>query len=426
MVENEREFDLIIFGASAFTGKYTVEYIAKNNDELKLKWAVAGRSRSKLLAVLEEVSSLTGKDVKSIPVIIADVDDPKSLTEMCQKAKLILNIVGPYRLYGEPVVKACIENKTHHLDLSGEPIFLEGMQLKYDQEAKKAGVYIIGATGFDSIPCESGIQLLREKFEGDLNSVEAFVEFVVGSSGTKVNSGTWKSAVFGFPKANDLKPIRQEILNHPNPVPKSAHRLKPRFPLFYNNELKKWCLTFPITDKSVVNRTNHFNYNFRQIRPVQMYTYMVLPTLLLLIPMLFMAAAFSLFSLCKFGRQLLAKYPSIFTFGMFSNDGPSRKQVEETSFKMHLFGKGYASKITDPNAQHNDPPVKRQILTVEGPEPGYVSTPICMVSCAVTLLNEMDKLPNKGGVITPGTAFKDTKLIANLEKAGMKYTFWDK
>lgn len=422
---NEREFDVIVFGASAFTGKYTVEYIAKNNEEFNLKWAIAGRSRPKLLAVLQEISSVTGKDLKNIPIIIADVDDPKSLAEMCQKAKLILNIVGPYRFYGEPVVKACIENKTHHLDLSGEPIFLESMQMKYDEEAKKAGVYILGATGFDSIPCESGIQVLREKFDGDLNSVEEIVQFVVGSAGSKINSGTWKSAVFGLPKANELKPIRQQIFNHPNPVPKYEHRLKPRFPVWYSNDLKKWCMTFPITDKSVVNRTNHYNYNYRQMRPVQMYSYMALPTLLLLIPMFFIAVIFGVLSQFKFGRNLLAKYPSIFSFGLFSNDGPSRQQVAEASFKMHLLGEGYEKKIEDPNIQHQEAPKKRKILTVEGPEPGYVTTPICMVNAAITVLQELDKLPNNGGVLTPGAALKDTTLISRLEKAGMKYKLWE-
>ncbi|GAB6031554.1 hypothetical protein CHUAL_009319 [Chamberlinius hualienensis] len=425
-ITNEREFDLIVFGASAFTGKYTVEYMANNNDELKLKWAIAGRNHTKLLQVLEEVSSITGKDVKSIPIIIADVSDPRSLTEMCRKTKLILNIAGPYLRNGEPVVEACIDNKTHHLDLSGEPIYLEGMQLKYDEEAKKSGVYIMGATGFDSVPCETGIQRLREKFDGDLNSVESFVEFVTGSSGMKMNSGTWKSFIFGLRSEKKVKPIRRQIFSRPYPVPDPLHRLKSRFPLSYNSKLKKWCVTFPITDQSVVYRTNHFNYNYHQMRPVQMFTYMVLPTLLLLIPFFFLAIYFGIFSLFGCGRRFMAKHPSCFSFGVFSNNGPSRKQVEETSFKMHLFGEGYESRITDPKMPHQDPPKKRLILTVEGPETAYAATPICMVSCAVTLLEEIDKLPNNGGVLTCGAAFKDTTLINRLEKAGIKYTFWDK
>ncbi|CAH0723483.1 unnamed protein product, partial [Brenthis ino] len=141
--------DLVIFGATGFTGKYAVEEmcsISKNYPEIT--WAIAGRNQSKLKDVLNKISKKNDKDLSSVKIIIADVQDEKSLQEMCSQAKVLVNCCGPYRHYGEPVVKAAIDSKTHYVDVSAEPEFIEMMQLKYDEAARDAGVYIIRACGF--------------------------------------------------------------------------------------------------------------------------------------------------------------------------------------------------------------------------------------------------------------------------------------
>ena len=113
---------LVIFGATGFTGKRAVEETIKIFKEKGgFTWGVAGRSKKKLEKVLEEIGKKHDVDLKNIPVIIADIKDQDSLNEMCKQAKVIVNTCGPYRFYGEPVVKACVENKTHHVDVSGEP-----------------------------------------------------------------------------------------------------------------------------------------------------------------------------------------------------------------------------------------------------------------------------------------------------------------
>lgn len=110
--------DVIIFGASGFTGKYTV-YQSVNI--LKgLKWGVAGRSKEKLEDVLKEMGNKAETDLSKIPIILADLKDEQSLKKMTEKAKVIVNCCGPYMLFGEPVIKACIATSTHHLDVSGE------------------------------------------------------------------------------------------------------------------------------------------------------------------------------------------------------------------------------------------------------------------------------------------------------------------
>lgn len=156
--------DVIIFGASGYTGKYTVYEGVKL---LKgLKWGIAGRNREKLEEVLATMGKKAREDLSKIPIIIADVGDQDSLLQMAKQAKVIVNCTGPYVQFGEPVVKACIEAATHHVDVSGEPLFIESMQLRYDAEAREKGVYIVSACGFDSIPAELGLQFLQDNFGG--------------------------------------------------------------------------------------------------------------------------------------------------------------------------------------------------------------------------------------------------------------------
>ena len=142
------------------------------------------------------ISVFVGKVTEFVGIIQADVGDPKSLAEMAQSAQVILNCVGPYRFYGEALVKACVENGSHHVDISGEPQvtkhrfscqrynvtsllliqFLERMQLDFNSAAKEGNVYVVGACGFDSIPADMGTVFLETEFQGQVNTVETYLE----------------------------------------------------------------------------------------------------------------------------------------------------------------------------------------------------------------------------------------------------------
>lgn len=168
--------DVIIFGATAFTGKCVVrEFISLN--ENKYSWAIAGRNENKLREVLEWASVKSGQDVTKIPIIICNCEDEPSLNKMAQRGRVVINCCGPYRLYGEPVVKACIENGTHHVDVSGEPEYMESIQLYYHEAAEKKGSYIISACAFESVCCDLGVIHIVNNFPGEVNSVESFLTF---------------------------------------------------------------------------------------------------------------------------------------------------------------------------------------------------------------------------------------------------------
>ncbi|XP_077139290.1 saccharopine dehydrogenase-like oxidoreductase isoform X3 [Ranitomeya variabilis] len=379
---SSRPYQIVVFGASGFTGQFVVEEVARAADGedyrgQELRWAVAGRSKKKLEDVLSWAADRMGKpQLKSIDILISDVSDEASLAEMCKKASVVLDCVGPYRFYGEAVVKACIENGAHFLDISGEPKFLESMQMKYDSQAADSGVYVVGSSGFDSIPADLGVLFTRNSMQGTLTAVEGFLSLKSGPEGTCLNEGTWQSAIHEAKDQANLKNFRKQLALKPLPV--IGKRLKSRGAIFYSNEVQKYSIPFPGSDAAVVERTQRYLYENLQETP----------------------------------------YPKFFSFGYFSKEGPTANQIAESSFSITFFGEGY-SQGTDP--QQEKPNVK--ICTqVSGPEIGYVTTPITMVQAGMTILKEPESLPKSGGVYTPGAAFSKTKLIDRLNKAGIHFT----
>ncbi|XP_010137930.1 PREDICTED: saccharopine dehydrogenase-like oxidoreductase [Buceros rhinoceros silvestris] len=321
-----------------------------------------------------------------------------------------------YRFYGEPVVKACVENGANYIDISGEPQFLEGMYLKYNGKAAEKGVYVIGSCGFDSVIADMGVIYTRDKLKGTLTAVESFLKVKSGPEGSCVHDGTWNSAVYGLAEQDNLRKLRKEIGY--SPVPVVGAKLKRRGFAFYSQEFKEYCLPFMGSDVSVVKRSQRYLHTELQETPVQYGAYVNIGGLGSLIKLMFAGILFFLLVKFSFGRKLLTKYPAFFSAGFFTKDGPTQKQMDETSFTMTFFGEGY-SEGQDP--QKGKPNVK--ICTeVKGPEPGYVATPIAMVQAAVSLLEDVTCLPKQGGVYSPAAAFSKTKLIDRLNEGGVEFS----
>ncbi len=156
MTTADRPFDLIIYGATGFTGRLVAEYLASKADAPL--WAMAGRSSSKLA----EVGDLVGAP-KDTPLVIADVSDPASLAAMAASTRVVLTTVGPYQLYGEPVLKACIDAGTDYADLCGEPLWMRAMIDAHGDAAKATGSRVALSSGFDSIPFDLGVLMLQRE-----------------------------------------------------------------------------------------------------------------------------------------------------------------------------------------------------------------------------------------------------------------------
>uniref|UniRef100_A0A8D3DK25 Saccharopine dehydrogenase-like oxidoreductase n=1 Tax=Scophthalmus maximus TaxID=52904 RepID=A0A8D3DK25_SCOMX len=404
MTSSSRPYHLVIFGASGFTGQFVVEEVARTVSEGpkgNLKWAVAGRSKQKLEKVVEQAAGVLGKpELRSeVDILVADVEEPDSLAAMCKQAVIVLNCVGPYRFYGEPVVKACVENGAHHIDICGEPQFLEGMQLNYSSQAADKGVYIIGSCGFDSIPADMGVLYTRDQFKGTLTAVESFLTIGSGPDGGCIHDGTWQSAVYGFADGPKLQGLRRKF-NH-KPLPTIGSKIKRRGSVFFSNEIQQYTVPFMGSDPSVVKRTQRFLAEDHEATPVQYGAYAGIGGIGNIIKMMFAGMMFWFLVKFSFGRNLLIKVIKL-----------------ASSFQFAFYGEGY-TEGEDPS--RGKPNGKIRTL-VQGPECGYVATPIAMVQAALTILNESTSLPKKGGVYTPGAAFAKTTLVDRLNKHGIQFS----
>ncbi|XP_033617948.1 saccharopine dehydrogenase-like oxidoreductase isoform X1 [Fukomys damarensis] len=342
---------------------------------------------------------------------------------MAKQATVVLNCVGPYRFYGEPVVKACIENGTSCIDICGEPEFLELMYWKYHEKAAEKGAYIIGSSGFDSIPADLGVIYTRNKMNGTLTAVESYLTVHSGPEGLCIHDGTWKSAIYGFASQSSLKKLRNSA--NLKPVPFIGPKLKKRWPVSYCRELSAYSIPFMGADMSVVKRTQRYLHEMLEESPVQYAAYVAVGGITSVIKLMFAGLFFLFFVKLGIGRQLLIKFPWLFSLGYFSKQGPTQKQIDGSSFTMTFFGQGYAQGLsTDKNK-----PNIRICTQVKGPDShlvcykaGYVATPIAMVQAALTLLNDASDLPKAGGVFTPGAAFSRTKLIDRLNQRGIEFS----
>ena len=181
-----REFDVIVFGASGYTGRLVAEYLNKTYGlGGDVKWAMAGRSIDKLAAVRDEMGLPA-----DTPILAADSDDSASLEAMCNRAGCIATTVGPYQLYGEKLIAACAATGTDYVDLCGEPAFMAQMIDKYNDAAKASGARIVFSCGFDSIPFDLGVWFLQQAAKEKLGAPVTRVKGRVRAMEGKFSGGT--------------------------------------------------------------------------------------------------------------------------------------------------------------------------------------------------------------------------------------------
>ncbi len=157
-----RIYDIVVYGATGYTGRLVTEYLARHTGSghagSGLAWAMAGRSLEKLAQVRDSVGA-----PGDTPLIVADSDDPASLAALAGSTKALITTVGPYQLYGTPVLAACIAAGTHYADLCGEPVWMRQMIDQYDTDARASGARIAFSCGFDSIPFDLGVLSLQDE-----------------------------------------------------------------------------------------------------------------------------------------------------------------------------------------------------------------------------------------------------------------------
>jgi len=252
MPSTQREFDIIVYGATGYTGRLVAEYLKDKNG---LKWAMAGRSADKLA----EVRDLIGAAADT-PMIVADASDPVSLDAMVKSTKVVLTTVGPYQLYGNELVAACVANGTDYTDLCGEPAWMRQKIDQHDQAAKASGARIVFSAGFDSIPFDLGVLMLQKHCVATFGAPAPRVKGRVRAMKGTFSGGT----------AASLKATMAAAAKDPavigyltNPFSLSADFAGPPQPAGnkpeYDESLGSWATNFvmaPINTKNV-HRTNH-------------------------------------------------------------------------------------------------------------------------------------------------------------------------
>ena len=405
-----RPYDIVVYGATGFTGKYVAAEAFRTRCGKKI--AIAGRNKSKLEKILDFMKEENGgEDVHShVGIVVADSSDDASILEMCRQSRVVVNCVGPYTFYGEQIVRACVETGTHHVDISGEPQFLQMCQLKFDDEAKSKGIHIVGTCGFDSVPADVGLELLREKFPGELTSAESYIHT---RGAGKANTGTYNSIVQAIVEQNVIneqtKLIFKDNLSYIGPL--STRRF-----IGWAESENKYFIPFMGPDQSVVKRTQLFESSVHGKTPIAYHAYFTIHSILHLICMMIFGLMLVILTKFELGIKLLLAFPWFFSFGTFSSQGVNRKDLDRSGFKVVIHGKGY--RIKPKSAIAAGIPDRNMTLVFKGPEMAYIYTSISIIAAAHTILE--DKLLNQGGVLTPGSAFQGTGFVDRLKKRGVQ------
>jgi short subunit dehydrogenase-like uncharacterized protein len=235
------KFDIVVYGATGFTGQLIAEYLAAQyKGDAGLKWTMAGRSRDKLAAVRDAIGA-----PKDLPLIVADAADPASLNAMVAQTRSVISTVGPYQLYGNELLAACVETGTDYFDLCGEPIWMRQMIDKHEAQAKASGARIVFSCGFDSVPFELGAFFVQEEAKRVFGAPVSRVKGRVRDMRGTLSGGTAASAKATFDAvAKDLSLVA--ILNNPFALtpgfdgPKQPRGNKPLF----EDDLQSWAAPF--------------------------------------------------------------------------------------------------------------------------------------------------------------------------------------
>jgi short subunit dehydrogenase-like uncharacterized protein len=250
--------DLIVFGATSFVGQILTRYLTEQfGTHGRLRWAIAGRSEPKLAALRNSLGLAAGK----LPLLVADAADEPALRRMCRDTRVVISTVGPYALYGEPLVKACAETGTDYCDLTGEAPWIRRMIQAHEAAARKSGARIVHCCGFDSIPSDLGVyhlqQQARQRFGAPCTTVKMRVKGARGG----ISGGTVASMLNLVKEAATNPALRREIAN-PYSICPDGYAPGVRQPNLtsaaYDPDFDAWIAPFPMSviNTRIVQRSN--------------------------------------------------------------------------------------------------------------------------------------------------------------------------
>ena len=385
----DKKFDIIIYGATGFTGSLGAKYMDKYSNEFK--WAIAGRDSNKLEKLQNEIP---GKP----EIVIADANNEQALIKLTASTKVVASYAGPFNKYSNLLVKACVETGTHYVDITGEAIWVRDLIDNYHQRCIDNKIKIIPACGYDSIPSDLGTYFTAKQVNEPLKSIFAYHNMSGGVSG-----GTIESAFTMRDFKSKHKMGHPFLLNPEGSYSKNQKLLsKDYFSIKKNKKLNKWVIPFvmaitntrPVRRSAALMEAKQQSYGpdfvYNEFQMVNKYSVALITTVSLAVLGMIIVSPFR-----NFLRKFFPK-PGTGPNEKTRNNGWYEalfvaKTTKNQEYVYRMYGKG---------------------------DPGYKSTSMFLVESAISLLNNSDI--GEYGVLTPATGLGDD-LIIRLKDQGVLF-----
>jgi short subunit dehydrogenase-like uncharacterized protein len=384
MSQDNRKYDLVLYGASGFTGRQTIEY-CKRSAPAGLRWAIAGRNRAKLDSV----------NHAGVDVLIADSQDLAALEAIAASTRVVATTAGPFSLYGTHLVAACVRHQTHYCDITGETPWIRGLIDQHHARAAADGTRIVPTCGFDSIPSDYGAWLtakhIREVLHSDCVSMSAYFKL-----GGGLNGGTLAS-FYHLIESGQIASVRDPYLLNPDraaPTPEQRARNADPSGVRFDADSQRWVTSFVMgsINTRVVRRTQALlgtQYDYQEYSSFKKSSSARTAAV--------GSRVFESILGSGIGRRLLR--PLLPRPG----DGPTEKVMDGGFFEATFVA----------HAQNGA--VVRGVLKGQG-DPGNRITVKCLCESAFVLASTT----GAGGVLTPVTALGDD-LVPRLAAAGIAF-----
>ena len=386
-MEGQRPYDLVLFGATGFTGGLTASYLAANAPR-EMRWALVGRNRAKLDAVAAHIAA-EAPDAAVPEIVEADAGDRSAMREVAESTRVVVTTVGPYIFYGEPLVAACAAAGTDYVDLTGEPEFVDWMWVEHHAEAERTGARLVHCCGFDSIPHDLGAYFtVKQLPEGVPLKVDGYVR-----SNARFSGGTYHSAINIMGRARQGQKVAKERRRlESRPAGREVHSAPAR--PGRNEQVGGWTVPLPTIDGTIVRRSaaavDRYGPNFT-------YGHHMVAKHLATVGALGLGVG-TVAGLAQLPptRNLLLKLKA-------PGEGPSEAERERSWFKVVFLGEGGGKTVR---------------TEVSGGDPGYGETSKMLAESGLCLA--FDELPETAGQVTTAAAMGDA-LLERLQKAGISF-----
>ncbi|MER5871670.1 saccharopine dehydrogenase NADP-binding domain-containing protein [Streptomyces sp. NPDC002044] len=390
-MDQERNYDVVLYGATGFVGTLTAEYLAAHAPA-GCRWALAGRNRAKLELLRERLAAIDPA-CADLALLTADADDTDALRELAASTRVLATTVGPYVWYGAGLVAACAESGTDYVDLTGEPEFVDRMYVEHDARARETGARLVHACGFDSIPADLGAYFTVGRLPtGVPLRVDGFLR-----SNAVFSGGTLTSALTALSRGpQTLAAARARRLHEPRRFERRARGPvgAPR----YSRETGTWALPLPTLDPAIVARSAAAlerygpDFRYRHYASVRHLPVAVGGTAAI-------GATVALAQVPPARRWLMNRWEP--------GRGPDAERRARSWFTVRFVGEGGG---------------RRVFTEVSGGDPGYGETAKMLAESALCLA--YDALPDAAGQLTTAVAMGDA-LIPRLQKAGITFRVAD-